>query len=145
MLIPRLLTLTALALGLVHASDLGRPCGLKIAPCSGDMTCVPNKPSCTNTNTCLGTCRFTNTYQSCGGHRVNPPICKEDEVCLDDPRTPESCGQACDKPGICLPAKEIQCGGFVGKSCPQGLFCYDVPNDGCDPKNGGADCGGVCV
>jgi hypothetical protein len=66
-------------------------------------------------------------------------------VCLDDPRTPESCGQACDKPGICLPAEGIECGGFVGKQCPQGLFCYDVPNDGCDPENGGADCGGICV
>ncbi|OBT57053.1 hypothetical protein VE04_02371 [Pseudogymnoascus sp. 24MN13] len=82
MFLPRLLTLTSLILTLATASDLGRPGGLKIARCSEDMTCVPNKPSCTNTNTCLGTCQFTNTYQSCGGHRINPPICKKGEVCV---------------------------------------------------------------
>lgn len=145
MFISRFLALSALTLALTHASDLNRPCGLKIAPCSEDMTCVPNEPSCTNPNKCLGTCQFTNTYKSCGGHRADPPKCADDELCLDDPRTPESCGQACDGPGICLPAKQIPCGGFVGAQCPEGLFCYDVPHDGCDPQNGGADCGGICV
>lgn len=145
MFVPRLLAVTAFTLGLVQASDLGRACGLKIAPCSEDMTCVPNDADCTNLNTCLGTCQFTNTYPSCGGHRPDPPTCADDKVCLDDPRTPESCGQACDVPGICLPKVKIQCGGFTGKACPEGLFCYDVPDDGCDPENGGADCGGICV
>lgn len=145
MFLPRLLALSALTLSLAHASDLGRACGRKIAPCSADMTCVPTKPSCANLNTCPGTCQFTNTYPSCGGHRANPATCRKDEVCLDDPRTPESCGQACDAPGICLPKVEVQCAGFVGKQCPKGLFCYDKPHDGCDPENGGADCGGVCV
>ncbi|OBT99179.1 hypothetical protein VE01_02628 [Pseudogymnoascus verrucosus] len=119
MFLPRLLTLTSLVLTLATASDLGRPCGLKIARCSEDMTCVPNKPSCTNPNTCLGTCQFTNTYQSCGGHRINPPICKKGEVCIDDPRQPESCGQACDGPGICLPEVGIEC---VSASTTKGLF-----------------------
>lgn len=43
--------------------------------------------------------------------------------------------------GCCLP----QCGGIRGLACGKGATCVDVPNDGCDPKNGGADCGGVCV
>jgi hypothetical protein len=36
------------------------------------------------------------------------------------------------------------CGGFAGFVCPSGYTCVDIPNDGCDPKNGGADCLGVC-
>ena len=34
---------------------------------------------------------------------------------------------------------------FAGFQCPDGLVCVDVPGDGCDPQNGGADCGGMCV
>jgi hypothetical protein len=29
--------------------------------------------------------------------------------------------------------------------CPTGMRCKDDPNDGCDPKTGGRDCGGICV
>jgi hypothetical protein len=39
----------------------------------------------------------------------------------------------------------IACGGFAGIECPGGLLCIDDPSDDCDPKNGGADCGGICV
>jgi len=84
-------------------------------------------------------------YPSCGGFRVDPVPCEEPKVCIDDPRTtkPGSCGLACDKPGICVDS--IPCAGFIGRQCPRGLTCYDVPNDGCDPKAGGADCGGICL
>jgi hypothetical protein len=37
------------------------------------------------------------------------------------------------------------CGGFARIACPSGEICVDNPNDGCDPKTGGADCGGICV
>ena len=37
------------------------------------------------------------------------------------------------------------CGGIAGIQCPAGQSCEDDPNDGCDPKAGGADCGGICV
>jgi hypothetical protein len=37
------------------------------------------------------------------------------------------------------------CGGFGGISCPRGQTCVDDPYDSCDPRYGGADCGGVCV
>jgi hypothetical protein len=37
------------------------------------------------------------------------------------------------------------CGGFAAIACPVGYTCVDDPADGCDPENGGADCGGVCV
>lgn len=37
------------------------------------------------------------------------------------------------------------CGGLAGIKCPYGYTCKDNPNDNCDPDNGGADCGGICV
>lgn len=36
------------------------------------------------------------------------------------------------------------CGGIAGIPCPEGFTCVDDPRDDCDPKQGGADCGGVC-
>jgi hypothetical protein len=37
------------------------------------------------------------------------------------------------------------CGGIAGFPCPEGLVCVDDPKDSCDPDQGGADCGGICV
>ena len=37
------------------------------------------------------------------------------------------------------------CGGFAGLVCLEGLVCEDLPDDGCDPATGGADCPGRCV
>eukprot|EP01084_Bolivina_argentea_P031328 57982_1 len=37
-----------------------------------------------------------------------------------------------------------ECGGFIGIQCAKG-YCVDDPSDDCDPENGGADCGGICV
>jgi hypothetical protein len=37
------------------------------------------------------------------------------------------------------------CAGFAGLACPADLRCVDDPGDSCDPKRGGADCGGICV
>ena len=40
---------------------------------------------------------------------------------------------------------EQPCGGFLGLPCDEGFVCVDFPGDDCDPQNGGADCGGICV
>ncbi|MDB4977834.1 MAG: hypothetical protein JWM56_20 [Candidatus Peribacteria bacterium] len=37
------------------------------------------------------------------------------------------------------------CGGIAGFQCGAGYTCIDNPNDSCNPANGGADCGGMCV
>ncbi|ABA59189.1 hypothetical protein [Nitrosococcus oceani] len=37
------------------------------------------------------------------------------------------------------------CGGIAGLPCPEGKKCVDDPSDDCDPAQGGADCGGICV
>ena len=41
--------------------------------------------------------------------------------------------------------KQEFCGGIAGFQCPSGKICVDDPNDSCDPQNGGADCGGICI
>lgn len=37
------------------------------------------------------------------------------------------------------------CGGIAALPCPANQMCIDDPADDCDPNNGGADCGGICV
>jgi len=49
----------------------------------------------------------------------------------------EAAFQSCPDPGFC--------GGIAGFPCPPGLTCVDNPMDECDPADGGADCGGMCV
>jgi hypothetical protein len=41
--------------------------------------------------------------------------------------------------------QNVQCGGFGGLQCPDGLTCVDDPSDSCDPMQGGADCMGRCI
>ncbi|PHH92923.1 hypothetical protein CDD83_3413 [Cordyceps sp. RAO-2017] len=146
MLSSSILALAAAALagfGAAEPAARGRPCGLKIAPCPGNQICIPDSLDCEDLNRCKGTCR--KRYQSCGGFRVKPLECPKGFSCKDDPRLPPNCGLACDRPGICIPDKAPACSGLAGKRCPRGLDCYDRPNDGCDPRKGGADCIGVCL
>jgi len=138
--------------------DDSRPCGFRIAPCPTGQTCVRTDPACTRGENCAGFCRRerapapyptrterprpTHTYPSCGGFRPSPVSCPRGEICIDDPYR-GGCGQACDMPGICV--KPVFCGGFAGRPCKDGRRCIDDPRDECDPKHGGADCGGLCV
>jgi hypothetical protein len=43
------------------------------------------------------------------------------------------------------PGERVFCGGIAGIPCPGAGQCVDDPTDDCDPKAGGADCGGLCV
>ncbi|KAK5655616.1 hypothetical protein OQA88_5547 [Cercophora sp. LCS_1] len=137
-----------------------RPCGFKIAPCKEGWTCQKVDPSCNRGENCEGFCIPTKTtlstvtatkteaprptYSSCGGFRVTPLECAKGYHCVDDPYV-AGCGMACDRPGICVPETAAFCGGFAGFQCKGGLQCIDDPRDDCDPRNGGADCGGICV
>uniref|UniRef100_A0A8H7N4L0 WAP domain-containing protein n=1 Tax=Bionectria ochroleuca TaxID=29856 RepID=A0A8H7N4L0_BIOOC len=118
---------------LVVGQLLGRSCGFKIAPCPNDMYCKPDSDTCTNLNRCPGWCDWKNVYPSCGGFRINPgpPPCDETtEKCKDDPRNPNSCGMACDAPGICVPNKQPRCNPRNPRGCPKGLFCYSTKGRG---------------
>jgi hypothetical protein len=107
----------------------------------------------------------------CGGPSARP--CPSGFQCVDDPRDycdprrhGASCGGVCVAavPGRCDPSEASRCttyqtwdqeacqcaenpgcGGFTGRPCPAGYQCVDDPRDDCDPRRGGADCGGVCV
>ena len=124
----------------VNAYGGHRPCGLKIAPCPNDQECVPNDESCTDLNRCLGYCDWKNEYPDCGGFRVEPKYCDERSECKDDPREPESCGMACDVPGICIPKDASTCD--EGHGCPSGLYCYKTV----EYDNYGQPCdGSICL
>lgn len=40
---------------------------------------------------------------------------------------------------------DVFCGGIAGFACPGAGQCVDDVTDDCDPADGGADCGGMCV
>jgi hypothetical protein len=42
-------------------------------------------------------------------------------------------------------SSSVTCGGIAGHGCPGLGRCADDATDSCDPKRGGADCGGVCI
>ncbi|HKU43689.1 MAG TPA: protease complex subunit PrcB family protein [Polyangiales bacterium] len=78
----------------------------------------------------------------------SPSVC----ACVPDPAQ-DPCaavrcraGTHCESDGqtaSCVPDAPF-CGGIGGIPCPGAGMCVDNPSDDCDPKNGGADCGGVC-
>lgn len=105
--------------------------------CGPDTYCEPNNYSaCANGLDCSGTCAFNNVYPSCGGDTIVPIGCRRGSKCVDDPRTPGSCGMACDGPGICVSERQPRCRSGRGRRCPAGLWCYqdlytDCAGDGC--------------
>eukprot|EP01083_Nonionella_stella_P153339 492597_1 len=95
---------------------------------------------------------------TCGG--LVAVACDKGLVCVDDPTDdcdPENGGADCG--GICVEETTTTavacictlqydpycCDGTVYFACDKGLVCVDDPTDDCDPENGGADCGGICV
>lgn len=103
----------------------------------------------------------------CGGIAGIP--CPGTGRCVDDPRDDcdptkggADCGGVCtcvenvlcilgthfdSSPAVCACVpdnKVVHCGGIAAFPCPGNGKCVDDPSDDCDPKNGGADCGGIC-
>lgn len=110
------------------------PCGADIGLCpSDDQFCKADDTECADLTRCAGTCVFKNVFVFCGGFSIEPKPCEAGETCADDPRSPESCGMACDHPGICLSDDITECEDDSG--CPEGQWCYenakyDVPPSG---------------
>ena len=74
--------------------------------------------------------------------RMAEPVCPEGTV----PEVRESCYTLrCVSWAECAAPAPQGCGGFAGLPCPDGQMCVDVPDDGCSPERGGADCPGMCV
>lgn len=75
------------------------------------------------------------------------PVCGCDGKTYGNACTAAAAGVAVASAGECPKAPEPPafCGGIAGIPCPEGETCIDDPSDDCDPKQGGADCGGICV
>jgi hypothetical protein len=77
--------------------------------------------------------------------------CTPDDPCVlvDCPPDRPRCEVADGEPRCVAaqpsPVSAPFCGGFGGFACPGAGSCVDNPDDECDPANGGADCGGLCV
>ena len=103
--------------------------------------CVPQEPdACSRVRCRAGThCELVDDRATCAPDE--PPNPCAAVLCP----APSTCdvvnGQA-----VCTPIEPSGpfCGGFAGIACPGSGTCVDAPGDGCDPANGGADCGGVC-
>jgi len=76
--------------------------------------------------------------------QVISPVCGCDGLTYSNSCIAAAAGAAVAKRGECEP-KPVFCGGIAGFPCPDGQTCVDNPNDECDPNNGGADCGGICI
>jgi hypothetical protein len=58
---------------------------------------------------------------------------------------PNAICEVVDGDAVCAPIEPPPfCGGFANIQCPGAGTCVDDATDGCDPANGGFDCGGVC-
>jgi hypothetical protein len=152
----------------VNDCGSNNPCAAVLCPV-GSM-CVVVAPPCVPGARCplQGTCVPQNA-PGCGGIAGIP--CPGAGKCVDDPSDScdpnnggADCGGICQclpipcpsnapfnsDPAVCAcanippPPPPVHCGGIAGIQCPGGGRCVDDPSDGCDPNNGGADCGGIC-
>jgi hypothetical protein len=72
------------------------------------------------------------------------PVCGCDGATYGNACEAATAGVSVEHVGECERGGEF-CGGIAGFPCSEGQTCVDDPGDDCDPEQGGADCGGVCV
>ena len=102
--------------------------------CSNDGEC----PTDVNSTCVVSSNGQGNCYPSCTLTSDERP-CKLGQACDALPQISTMQYGYCPDPTVC--------GGFVGADCKddRNPFCIDDPRDDCDPKDGDADCEGICV
>ncbi len=128
-----------------------RPCGgLVGATCPAGFECVDDRRDECDPDSggadCPGVCMPATTPQ-CRADDECPHVLAPCSLCADGSY---ACPRSQCREGVCSVVFEACtgpgfCGGIAGFSCPPGSTCIDDPKDDCDPNQGGADCGGVCV
>ena len=121
-------------------SDTVRSCGVTTNPCAAILClegteCVvletyPPQARCVPITPQPGPCA---TIKCASGTHCEA----QQVVCVRAP---------CPPIGRCVADQPpVRCGGFAGIRCPGAGICEDDPSDSCDPRRGGADCGGLCA
>lgn len=116
--------------------------GTECVVVDGAATCAESD---TGINPCAAvSCLVGNSCEVIDGEPVCVPV--DASACAAVLCGPGTTCEEIDGQGVCTPLEPAgpTCGGIAGLMCPGSGVCTDNPSDGCDPENGGADCGGVC-
>jgi eight-cysteine-cluster-containing protein len=123
----------------IEQPTLGEPCGGWIGDiCSDGEYCKYDLEDICGWADASGVCETT--PYACT--KIYKPVCGCDGNTYGNACTAAAAGMSVQSEGVC-PQKT--CGGIAGIPCPPDQQCVDNPDDNCDPNNGGADCGGICV